>query len=176
MDYNEIKILADKYLAGETSLEEEQLLKRYFAQGNLSADFEAIKTLMEYFSSEKEMITSEGFEEKILSKIDEERKPVKIFKLYWLRVAAAVLLLVGAAGIIYKSVERNKIVPEQNIAQIIQADNFQTEIKDTYDNPEDAKKEVERVLALISRHLNKGKNVAEKNIAKMDVLNKALEN
>ncbi|ANI90027.1 hypothetical protein A9P82_12490 [Arachidicoccus ginsenosidimutans] len=176
MEYNDIKILLDKYLAGETSLEEEKLLGEYYAKPDVHADFAAFKPLFDYFSSEKNLTTSEGFEEKILSKIKEETAPAKTFKLYWLRVAAVVLLLLGSAGIIYKSVDKNKIVPVQNVAEATQINNSAAEITDTYSNPEDAKKAVEQALALLSKHLNKGENIAERNIGKMDVLNKALDN
>ncbi len=174
MDYNEIKKLLDKYGAGETSLEEENLLSGYFAQAEVHTDFEEWKPLFNYFSSEKNLTTSKGFEQKILAQIKQKESITQTFKLYWLRIAAAVLLMIGAAAIIYQSAEKNKIVPAQNIAQATQNNHAKFEIRDTYDNPEDAKKEVERALALISKHMNKGRNIAEKNIGKINILNKAL--
>jgi len=176
MDYNEIKFLLDKYAAGETSPEEEKVLHEYFLQDNTHADFEAWKPLFIYFSAEKDLTTGEGFEEKILAKIKEEKTSVKTFKLYWIKVAAVVLLLIGAAGIIYQSINNNKTVPAQNIAQATNTGIKPVGIKDTYDNPEEAKKAVEQALAMLSRHLDKGRNIAEKNIGKIDVLNKALDN
>jgi hypothetical protein len=150
-------------------LEEEKILREYFSKPDIHKDFETLKPLFDYFSSEKNRTTSKGFEEKILAKINEKKSGGKIFKLHWLNVAAAVLLLIATAGIIYQSMDDNKNrFAETTINSI--------EIKDTYDNPEDAKKAVEHALALISDHLNKGKTVAEKNIAKINTLNKVIHN
>lgn len=176
MDYNEIKNLLDKYAAGETSPEEEKALHEYFLQDNVHPDFEAWKPLFDYFSAEKNLTTSEGFEEKILAKIKEEKPPVKIFRLYRMKIAVAVLLFIGAAGIIYRSAKKHDNASLQTAVHTQKISNNTIKITDTYDNPEEAKKAVEQALALLSRHLNKGKNIAEKNIGKIDVLNKALDN
>jgi hypothetical protein len=177
MKYNEIKNLLDKYLAGETSQEEEKALSEYFAQANVHADFEEWKPLFTYFSSEKKLTVSKGFDEKILSQIKQKQGGAKTFKLNWrkaMAVAAAVLLLLGVTGIIYKLTEKNKNIPEQSMAQATQSNNVPTEIPDTFSNPEDAKKGLEQALAFFSSKMNKGKSIAEKGINKIDVMNKVI--
>jgi hypothetical protein len=175
MENNQIKNLLDKYFEGETSLEEEKILHEYFTKNNIDKDVEIFKPLFNYFSSEKNITTSKNFEAKMLAKIKEQQPVVKLFKLYWLKAAAAVLLLIGAAEMIYKLIDNNKIITTHNIAKTTNADNNLLEIKDTYNNPEDAKKAIEHVLTLISGNLNKGKNITQKNIQKINVLNKVFE-
>jgi hypothetical protein len=108
MEYNEIKNLLDKYLAGETSQEEEKALSQYFAQANVHADFEEWKPLFNYFSSEKNLTVSDDFDEKILSQIQPKQSAIKTIHWRWLSIAASVLLILGVAGVWYKSADKNK--------------------------------------------------------------------
>lgn len=176
MDHNEIQLLLDKYFAGETSLIEEKLLKEYFTQPDIHVDFETWKPLFDYFSAGKDLMTSMEFDERFLRKIRKGKVPLRRSSRYWLRAAAIVLLLIGAAGIIYRSSYKHNSARLQTMIQVQTTNNSAVEITDTYDNPEEAKKAVEQALALLSSHLDKGKNTAEKNIEKIDVLNKALDN
>lgn len=176
MDYKEIKHLLDKYAAGETTLEEEKILQRYFLQDNIHPDFGTWKPLFIYFSSEKDLTTGEGFEEKIIAKVRAEKTPAKTFKLYWVKIAVAIVLIVGVAGIVHQSATKHNSAGLQITEQTQHINNNTIEITDTYDNPEDAKKAVEQALTLLSKHLDKGKDIAQKNIGKIDVLNKALDN
>ena len=49
-----IKILLDKYWAGESSLEEEKMIYAYFKRGNIEPDLQEFAPLFSYFNSEKE--------------------------------------------------------------------------------------------------------------------------
>jgi anti-sigma factor RsiW len=175
MKYNEIKNLLDKYLAGETSQEEEKALNEYFAQPNVHANFEEWQPMFAYFSSEKNLTVSKDFDEKILAKIEQKQNTGKIIQFNWRRavsVAAAVLLLLGATGIFYKLTDKN--ITEQNVAQTTSGNPAQAEIEDTFSNPEDAKKAVEHALAFLSTKMNTGTSIAEKGIDKLNVMNKII--
>jgi hypothetical protein len=177
MEYNEIRNLLDKYLAGETSREEEKALSEYFAQPNVHADFEEWQPMFAYFSSEKNLTVSKDFDEKILAKIEQKQNARKIIRFNWRRamsIAAAVLLLLGATGIFYKLTNKNKNIAEQNVAQTTSGNPAQAEIEDTFSNPEDAKKAVEHALAFLSSKMNSGTSIAEKGINKLDVMNKVI--
>ena len=127
MEYNEIKNLLDKYLAGETSAEEEKILSEYFAQVHVHADFEEWKPLFTYFSSEKNLTVSNDFDEKILTKINQKQNAIKIVNWRWISLAASFLLMLGAIGVVYKLTDKSKNLS----APIAQTNAPQGKIQDT---------------------------------------------
>lgn len=77
MDYKYIKQLLDRYFEGETSLEEEEILRAFFSQTDVPADLLRYRDLFVYEVGEREQtVLDGGFDERLLSKIKED-EPVK---------------------------------------------------------------------------------------------------
>ena len=62
MDYNNIANLIDQYFVGETSLQEEQLLKDYFSQDNIDPKLAHFKPLFDYLEEEASIALDEQFD------------------------------------------------------------------------------------------------------------------
>lgn len=57
MDYNKIEQLLDKYFEGETSINEENILKEFFAtENNIPEDLLYAKSMFSHFVREKEFV------------------------------------------------------------------------------------------------------------------------
>lgn len=85
MDYREIKVLLDKYLEGESSIREEDELKRFFNENeNIPEELLFAKELFHFFGAEKSIEYTKEFEQK---------KPRRKINLYTLSSIAASLLL-----------------------------------------------------------------------------------
>lgn len=68
MDYKYINQLLDRYFACETSLEEENILRTFFSQTDVPAEFSKYRDLFAYQHEEvKNNILSDDFDERILA-------------------------------------------------------------------------------------------------------------
>ncbi len=77
MDYKYIEQLLERYWVCETSLEEEEILRTFFAQEQVPASLLPYKSLFSFVKEEKEAyVLGDKFDEKILSLIEEDQ-PVK---------------------------------------------------------------------------------------------------
>lgn len=72
MDYKYIEQLLNRYWECETTMEEENILRAFFKLQNLPEHFEQYKPLFDYESEQANLTTSEGFEERVLRKIQQE--------------------------------------------------------------------------------------------------------
>jgi len=70
MEQEEIIALLEKYWRAETTLEEEGKLSRYFSQPDLSADLEPFKALFTWRKEEAQAIPGEGFDRRILQRVE----------------------------------------------------------------------------------------------------------
>ena len=95
MELSRAKILVDKYFDGLTSLEEEQELRRYFAQAeNIPEEYQVVKMMLGTFDT----LSHETPNREV--KVNVETKHRKTFRLNmkWMTgIAAAVAILVGVA-------------------------------------------------------------------------------
>ena len=71
--------LLNRYFEGETSAEEEQKLRRFFASDNVPENLSAYKPLFAYF--DEEIATERDMAEEIWSEIAPEALPEKRFRL-----------------------------------------------------------------------------------------------
>ena len=77
MDYKYIDQLLNRYWEGNTSLEEENILRAFFSQDSIPAELMRYKPLFRYEATEaKRDVLDDDFDTRLLSAID-ERKPVK---------------------------------------------------------------------------------------------------
>lgn len=86
MELKKIKILLEKYEAGETSLADEKILQQYFKDHKVPEDLKAYQGIFSFSEVEKEK----------KSTVDATLpKPVKSYKHLWTGIAASIILLVG---------------------------------------------------------------------------------
>jgi hypothetical protein len=154
MDSQRIKILLDKYYQGETSLEEQEILKEYFKDVSQQNGDNEDKMIFNYLHSEKSAIPADLSEE--LDKIiDNEAKKnkIKVIKIVrWAGSIAAVILI----GILFLIFSKNETKTVEK-----------TFYADTYTDPEQAFKETQKVLLFISKTMNK-KSTGLKHLAEID--------
>jgi predicted ribosomally synthesized peptide with SipW-like signal peptide len=126
MELDRIEILLEKYFEGATSIAEEKELQDYFS-GDVAQHLEQYKPIFGYFAIARE----QQFEQNIPLQ-SKKRRVVA-----WLSVAASVVVLVGVGTFAYFN---------------------QTQSQDlgTYDSPEEAFRETQKALALLSDHVNTG--------------------
>ncbi len=164
MDYNS---LLEKYWEGETSLEEEKMLRVYFNSTDVAPDLILYKPFFLYQKVEQEKTLSDNFEQELLAKIELEEKPiVKINRkqnvtYYLYRIAAALALLFGV-WFLFKPV----VIETEQIAAVDE---------DTFDDPEEAFNELKSALLLVSRNFEKGKSESMKGVIKINTLRKTVK-
>lgn len=97
-DKNYIRKLLSLYEEGETTLEQEQELKRYFSSENYDRDFEAYATLFRFFVSESE------------TRFEDDVKPeTKSKNYFWINIAASICIVLGGLWYYDYYVKQQKI-------------------------------------------------------------------
>lgn len=129
MEPHNIDNLITKYFEGETSLQEENILKEYFSNGIVEPHLETYKPLFTFIKSEKEVKST------ALSMPKKHKK-----RNNWVAISAAVCLFSLGMLWIYDA-QVNQIEPEESIQ-----------------DPELAYQETKKALLLVSENLNKGMN------------------
>ena len=73
MDYKYINQLLDRYWKGETSLEEEEILRAFFSQDELPAELRPYQALFSYEMGEaKQETLGDDFDQKMMAMIEDE--------------------------------------------------------------------------------------------------------
>ena len=131
MEFSKIEILLEKYFQGETNSAEENELRDYFSSPNVAQHLQQHKLLFGYFSLAKE----QKFTQKIplLPKSWDKKRNVA-----WLSIAASVVVLLGIGTFAFF----NNTSKNEDLG--------------TYNDPEIAFKETQKVLALLSNQVNIG--------------------
>ncbi len=147
MDLQKIEKLLQKYYNGETSLEEEEVLRTFFASRDVPGHLEAEKEMFSYYYSQSsDEATNPNLEGKILDAIRIEgsryrMQPVKKRLYLFTSIAASFLILLGSYFLI---TGKNGIGFSLN------------KYKDTHESPELAYLETKKTLLLISEKFNRG--------------------
>jgi len=149
MDYSTVKKLLEKYWNCETSLEEEALLRSCFLQDDLPHDLQKYKPMFRYFEEERARELKDDFDQKVLKRINENKRyGTQRFLSTIYKVAAAVLLILSFF-----------VIHERFIKVKDQAKKV---VEDTFGDPEKALEETKKVLYFVSEKLNKGKEEASR--------------
>jgi hypothetical protein len=95
MELSRVKILVDKYFDGLTSLEEEQELRRYFAQAeDIPEEYQAVKMMLGVFDT----LSHETPNREIRVNVETKRRNIFRLNVRWMAgMAAAVAIIIGAA-------------------------------------------------------------------------------
>jgi hypothetical protein len=155
MDIKKLKELLQKYYNGETTLKEENTIKKYFVENpDVDEEFRAEKEQFIMFDkAEKQNVPVEDFEKKLERLIDNQKVIYPGFKRnkIWIRVAAVAASILIIFGV-YNSVKYFTGKPE---------------FKDTIEDPYMAYEETKRTLLYISEKLNYGTRELD-NVAKLN--------
>ncbi len=157
-----MKALIEKYFEGETSLEEEAMLRDYFNNGEVEEELSAYQPLFQYIANEQAQALSDDFEEQLFQRLEIAPKIVQMRQ--WprqvMRIAAVAAVLVVAMLFLQKT----------NTTQAQQAavDWSKYEITDE----QQAYDETVKALKLLSSKLNKGTKKAEQEMEKMEKVGK----
>ena len=143
MEYSTAKELLEKYWNCETSIQEEEMLRRYFHQENIPPDLKKYQDLFRYYSGEREKVLNGEFDDRILGMLETKkgRRQRLLGILY--KVAAAVLLILSFVVI------NDRFIQVKDQAKQI--------VEDTFNDPEKALEETKKVLFFMSEKLNRGK-------------------
>jgi hypothetical protein len=149
MDSKTIEALLEKYWNAETTLEEEQQLKEYFASGNVSDAMQSPAALFRFFHAEKNKSLNENFET-VVTKELRKRHEGKIISMVSFRniarIAAGIVVVVAATYFIRNEVRKS----------------YPQELQDTYSDPQMAFEETKKALMMISHTFGKAKHETEK--------------
>ena len=102
MDYKYIEQLLERYWQGETTLQEEAILRNFFSQPDIP---EHLRTYQPLFDLEKEEPLGDDFDERILGMIEEEEQPKakivtltsRLMPLFKAAAIVAIILTLGNA-------------------------------------------------------------------------------
>ena len=140
MESQKIDEWLEKYWRGETSLEEEAQLRRYFREHEPPPHLRSVATLFRHYDAPPRL--DESFDERLKPHLREEKTVPMWPRL--LRIAAAVtLLLVGA---LWLSQSYDNPPTPAPVATV----------QDTYEDPERAYEEAKQALLLVSSLMNEG--------------------
>ena len=145
MNEEELKRFIEKYYNGNSTEEEESILKDYFRKGNIPEGYEAEKLIFSYYTESSEIPEpSIDFEARIMAGIDASgrnsgEQKLKRFLLPILSAAAGLLILIGSYFLIFKKAES----------------------VDTFSDPQLAYAETIKILRDVSSQLNHGARVLE---------------
>ena len=95
MELSRVKILVDKYFEGLTSLEEEQELKRYFAETeDIPEEYQAVKMMLGVFDT----LSRETPNREVRVNVETKRRNIFRLNVRWMAgMAAAAAMLIGVA-------------------------------------------------------------------------------
>lgn len=153
MEREQIAIVLEKFWKGETSLEEEHELKRYFDSDATADEFLQDAAWFKYLEAQKEKKAPS--DEEILSLIENiqpeisGKKPVRTWFTAFSKVAAVIFIIAVATILVHEDYQSKKEKMEPVIA-------------DTFEDPQKAFEETKKALMLVSQQFSKGKKHARK--------------
>ncbi len=156
----DIKILLERFYQGETTLEEERRLQRYFASQTVPEELIPDKELFEAFGEGEDSVeVPEELDEKIFHSLDRlEKKETRTrrISMYSLSGLAAGLLVLIAVYLFFLRDDNRPMLASNQIT-------------DTYADPMQAYEEAKKTLVYVSNKLNTGTSELEqvKQVSKM---------
>lgn len=164
MDYNRIKNLLDRYWCGDTSVEEEHELKRFFStHTDLPAEIEKDRKWFTGIHDIASARLSDDFDSRILAIIESKENMATVASGARHRVTplrSVLLAVVSAAAILilYFSLLKKEefVIDEEEI---------------TYAEAQQALKKVKEMLYFTSEKINEAEEMTQKNLCKIDVIN-----
>lgn len=186
MTFEIINGLIEKYFAGETSLEEEQILRGYFSGSDIDVRLRTYAPLFQFFENEKEIafdgskIPSEYSVQNSntsigITKLETQNPKLKILRGgYFWKIAATVTFLIVGSVAIFKVFEPKTIIGITGITKPTGGAHRIT--FDETSDPDSAIVEINKALALVSKKMKKGTDQTTDGLMKLkdatSILNK----
>ena len=169
MTFQEINDLIEKYFAGETSLEEEKILRGYFNGSKVDARLATYAPLFQFFEKEKTIVLADDkmpkFQETKTVALQKQPFPFNVLRggQFW-KIAASVAFIVVGSIAIFKTFE-----PKPNPQGIVTAPKKKARmiILDETTNPDSALVQVNAALALVSKKMKKGTDETTSGLLKL---------
>lgn len=159
MDLDRMNDLLQKYWNAETSLEEEQQLREFFAKEPVPENLKETAGLFQYFEMQKKVgIDDVAFDRELKQKIKPAGKVINLSLMQVARIAAGLFVVVAATFFVRQEIK--KAYPDAPTAE-----------EDTYSDPKVAFEETKKALMMISKSFNK----AQKEASKINVFNEATD-
>jgi len=153
-DLKQIKEILEKYYRGETSTEEDNLLRIFFSGTDIPEHLKTEAQLFTYFTREKDNTLSGEMEKRLDSMISGSETRIPAMEInrryYWISAAAVILILLGL--FLDTQIRRNSILEVR---------------QDTFEDPYLAYVEAKKVLYLMSDKMNAARKPL-KNVEKLD--------
>lgn len=147
MDYKYIEQLLERYFECETSLQEEQILRSFFAQDEQEVPVQLRRYLPLFMAMQQHDALGDDFDERILA-LTEEPKTVKARTI---RLGERLRPLFRAAAIVAVVLTLGNAINVSLQGEQTQTDDINyAAYKDTYDDPAVAYDKVEDALELLS--------------------------
>lgn len=159
-----MKNLIEKYFDGETSLQEEAELRRYFNSGEVDESLKMYQPLFQHFEKTQQSLTlGSDFDEKLLARLAEGGKVVRM-KTWQRRLLQVAAVAAVAAGV---------FILTQN--QAMSGGEKQTSVNwEKYEIKDEqlAYEETVKALRLLSSKMNKGSKKASREVEKIEKVSK----
>ncbi len=154
-----IKQLLDRYFEGNSSLKEEQQLRRYFTEGPVAPELIAYQAIFQVLQAEQEIKLPSDFESNFMKLIETPESETKIrsialrrpIRLWISRAAAIIILVLGLAWVLQ---------PLNEPTETASIDWSQYEPED----PEEAIEYYKQAMLKLGAALNNGASTAGTNI------------
>jgi hypothetical protein len=153
---NDIDDLLEKYWDGNTTLEEEVLLKNYFKSNEVIPKHTTFKPLFDYFEKMSEVT----YPDQDVIKNKNNHTPILSIKNAIRAIAAVLVLIISATQLLKIDLNSTK---QDKLAQSFHHN-------DEIEDPEEALRITKQALAMVSQKINKSKYKVTSHI---DVLQKA---
>lgn len=149
-DYKQIEQLLERYWLAETSLQEEELLRKIFMEEDLPAHLARYRALFVYQTEAAEPCLSNDFEARIMAACQQ----LPVVKAKRITFAARIMPLCKAAAMIAVLWSVGFFLQKTLFSPAATEYDYNT-YTDTYDDPGVAYKQVSSALQLLSEELNK---------------------
>ena len=125
-----IDALLEKYFEGNTTIQEENQINKYFSSSNVTLNLQHYKPLFQCFNEQKMV----SYEKNINVKSN--------YKIFWMAFAASIALIFGLGTFLY--INNNSNTASNDLG--------------SYESPEVAFQETQKALQMLSNNVNVGIN------------------
>lgn len=152
---DDVNVILEKYWNGETSVQEENVLKAYFKSGKVSNNHLAFADLFSFFDEQAQITFDDS-----RSKDDKKDSPktgqiISIFYKKWVYAAAAASVLIIASVFVIKNFNTETTQPSYTSVH---------EIED----PEEALRVTKEALAMVSKKFRKSQESIKENMGALE--------
>lgn len=172
MNFERINDLIEKYFAGETSLEEEKILRGYFNGSNIDPRLLSYAPLFQFFEREKTVVFPDAkmpkFQETKTVNIQKQPFSYKILRggNFWKLAATLAFLVVGSVAI-FKVFEPKSTPIAQTTRITKKPGGAKMIILDGEGDEKEALAQVNQALALVSKKMKKGTDKTNEGLLKL---------